>query len=177
LYIQIIPFWSKLLLIEERKKMKKKLSSITIALLLVVMLVSTAFAAESREFQLKGSLDASETQQVIFPTANINLTGTGNATHLGLYTYNLQASLHLPTLISTVSATLVAADGSTLFLAGSGIGTPTNVPGVVSIVETFTITGGTGRFDGASGYVTVERLLNRATLTSTGSISGTIVLP
>jgi hypothetical protein len=157
--------------------MKKKLSSITITLLLVVMLVSTAFAADSREFQLKGTLDASETQQVVFPTANINLTGTGNATHLGLYTYNLQASLHLPTLISSVTANLVAADGSTLFLAGSGIGTPTNVPGVVSIVETYTITGGTDRFDGASGYVTVERLLNRATLTSTGSISGTIVLP
>jgi hypothetical protein len=65
--------------------MKKKLSSITITLLLVVMLVSTAFAADSREFQLKGTLDASETQQVVFPTANINLTGTGNATHLGLY--------------------------------------------------------------------------------------------
>jgi hypothetical protein len=48
---------------------------------------------------------------------------------------------------------------------------------VVSIVETFTITGGTGRFEGASGNVTVERLVNRATLTSSGTISGTIVLP
>ncbi len=157
--------------------MKKTFSSIGIALLLLIILASTTFAAEEKEFLLKGSLEASETQQVVFPTAFIDLTGRGNATHLGLFTYHLQAELNLPTLSATASAALVAADGSTLFLEGSGQGTPTEVPGVVSIVETFTITGGTGRFAGATGNVTVERLVNRATLTSSGSISGTIVLP
>ena len=72
---------------------------------------------------------------------------------------------------------LVAADGSTLFLEGLGQGTPTDVPGVVSIVESFGITGGTGRFAGATGNVIVERVINRATLTSSGTISGMIVLP
>ena len=157
--------------------MKKTLVSVMIVLLLLVVLAGTTLAAGEREFVLKGSLEASETQQVVFPTAFINLTGAGNATHLGLFTYNLQAQLNLPTLSATGSATLVAADGSTLFLEGTGQGTPTSVPGVVSIVETFTITGGTGRFEGASGNVTVERLVNRATLTSSGTISGTIVLP
>jgi hypothetical protein len=157
--------------------MKKTFSSTLIALLLFLVLVSAALAAGEKKFALKGSLEASETQQVVFPTAFINLTGTGTAAHLGLFTYQLQAELHIPTLVATGSASLIAADGSTLFLEGFGQGTPTDVPGVVSIVETFTITGGTGRFAGASGNVTVERLINRATLTSSGTISGTIVLP
>jgi hypothetical protein len=157
--------------------MKKTIGSIVTTLLLLIVLASTVFAAGEKEFELKGSLDTTETQQVVFPTAFINLTGTGTSTHLGLFTYNLQAQLNLPTLSATGSATLVAADGSTLFLEGTGQGTPTSVPGVVSIVETFTITGGTGRFEGASGNVTVERLVNRPTLTSSGTISGTIVLP
>ena len=157
--------------------MKKKFGSTVIALLLLAVLASTTLAAGEREFQLKGSLEASETQQVVFPTAFIDLTGTGNATHLGRFTLNLEAELNLPTLSATGSATLVAADGSTLFLEGTGQGTPTDVPGIVSIVETFTITGGTGRFAGATGNVTVERLIDRATLISSGTISGTIVLP
>jgi hypothetical protein len=157
--------------------MKKIVGSIVIAILLLIVLASTTLAAGEREFVINGSLETRETQQVIFPTAFINLTGTGNAAHLGLFTYNLQAQLNLPTLSATGSATLVAADGSTLILQGTGQGTPTSVPGVVSIVETFTITGGTGRFEGASGNVTVARVVNRATLTSSGTISGTIELP
>lgn len=157
--------------------MKKLSVPMIVALLLAILVVGTTLAAEERDFALKGSLEASETQQVIFPTAFIDLAGTGKATHVGLFTYYAEAQLNLPTLSATASATLVAADGSSLFLEGSGQGTPTDVPGVVSIVETFTITGGTGRFASATGTVTVERLINRATLTSTGTISGTIVLP
>jgi hypothetical protein len=157
--------------------MKKMFISTAIALLLVIILASTTFAAKEKEFVLKGSLEASETQQVVFPTAFIDLTGTGNATHLGRFTYNLEAELNLPTLSATASATLVAADGSTLFLEGEGQGTPTDDPDMVSIVETFAITGGTGRFTGAAGSVTVERMISRATLASSGTISGLIVLP
>jgi hypothetical protein len=48
---------------------------------------------------------------------------------------------------------------------------------VISIVETLTITGGTGRFGGASGNITIQRLVNRATFESSGTIDGLIVLP
>lgn len=111
------------------------------------------------------------------PYNYINLNGSGNATQLGLYTYSLQAKLFLPTLSATSSATFVAADGSTLIAEGTGQGTPTETPGVISIVETMTITGGTGRFEGASGNITIQRLVNRATLESSGTIDGLIVLP
>jgi hypothetical protein len=149
-------------------------------LLFLIVLASAVFAAPTaseRQLLLKGSLQDTETQQVMFPTIFVNGTGSGNATQLGLFTMSYQAQLNIPTLSATTSATLVAADGSSLLGEGTGQGTPTGTPGIVSIVETYTITGGTGRFAGATGNFTVERLIDRATLTSSGTISGTIVLP
>jgi hypothetical protein len=160
--------------------MKKIFVSSPIALLLLIVLASTTFAAPAargKQFHLKGSFEATEIQQVIFPTAFVDATGSGNATHLGLFTYRLQAELHIPTLSASTSATLVAANGDSIFGEGWGQGTPTGTPGIVSIVETYTITGGTGRFAGATGDFTVERLIDRATFVSSGTISGTIVLP
>jgi hypothetical protein len=159
--------------------MKKILATLTL-LLLIMVLASTVLAAPAaseREFPLKGSLATTETQQVMFPTILVNGTGSGKATHLGLYTISYQAQLNIPTLSAISSATLVAADGSSLSGQGTGQGTPTATLGIVSIVETYTITGGTGRFEGATGNFTVERLIDRATLTSSGTIRGTIVLP
>jgi len=160
--------------------MKKIFVSTLTSLLLLIALAGTVFAAPNgseRQLLLKGSLQDTETQQVVFPTIFVNGTGSGNATQLGLYTISYHAQLNIPTLSATTSATLVAADGSSLFGEGTGQGTPTATPGIVSIVETYTITGGTGRFAGASGNFTVERVINRATLLSSGTISGTILLP
>lgn len=160
--------------------MKKLFVSTLIALLLVIVLATTTLAAPlagERQLPLSGSVQDVETQQVAFPTIIVNGTGSGNATQLGLFTISYHALLNIPTLSATTSATVVAADGSSLTGTGTGQGMPTGAPGMVSIVETYTITGGTGRFTGASGNFTVERLINRATLTSAGTISGTIVLP
>lgn len=158
--------------------MKKIFISTLTTLLLLIVLASTVFAAPAKtQLLLKGSVQDVETQQVAFPTITVDGTGSGNATQLGLYTISYHALLNIPTLSASGTATLVAADGSSLFGQGTGQGTPTGAPGIVSIVETYTITGGTGRFTGASGSFTVERVLNRATLVSSGTISGTIVLP
>jgi len=160
--------------------MKKIVGSTAIALILLIVLASTTFAsaAGERQLLLKGSLQATETHLVTPPTMFIDATGSGNATQLGVYTMSFQAEVYLPTLFAAFeTATLVAADGAQIFAEGSGQGTPTGTPGIVSIVETYTITGGTGRFAGATGNLTVERLIDRATLISSGSITGTIVLP
>lgn len=160
--------------------MKKTFGSIVIALLLLIVVASTTFAAPAageKEFALKGSFDATETQEVVPPYASVDAIGVGNATHLGLFTYHLQAELFLPTLTADASATLTAANGDMIFGEGTGQGTPTGTPGMVSIVETYTITGGTGRFADATGNFTVERVVNRATLASSGTINGTIVVP
>ena len=161
--------------------MKKIYVSTVIALLLLIALASRTFASQiagERQLLLKGSLQATETHLVTPPTMFVDGTGSGNATQLGSFTMSFQGEVFLPTLFAaSESATLVAADGSSIFGEGSGQGTLTGTPGIVSIVETYAITGGTGRFVEASGSFTVERLVDRATLTSSGTINGNIVLP
>ena len=159
--------------------MKKTFVSTIVALLLLIVLASTTFAAPSAERQLrfKGSMQAVETHVVTFPTFTLDATGSGNATQLGLFTMSFQGEVFIPTLSGTTSAILVAADGSSLYTDGVGQGTVTENPDFVSIVEICTITGGTGRFDGASGSFTVERVIQRSTGLSSGTINGTIVLP
>ena len=159
--------------------MKKTFVSTFIAMLLLIVLASAVFAAPSAERQLlfKGSMQAVETHVVTFPTFTLDATGSGNATQLGLFTMSFQGEVFIPTLSGTTSAILVAADGSSLYADGVGQGTVTENPDFVSIVETYTITGGTGRFAGASGSFTVERLIQRSTGVSSGTISGTIVMP
>jgi hypothetical protein len=159
--------------------MKKTFGSTIIALLILIVLASTTFAAPAAEKQLlfKGSLQAVETHVVTFPTFSLDATGSGNATQLGVFTMSFQGQVYIPTLAGTTSATLVAADGSSLYADGVGQGTATENPDFVSIVEIYTITGGTGRFAGASGSFTVERVIQRSTGVSSGTINGTIVLP
>ena len=70
-------------------------------------------------------------------------------------------------------AIVTAADGSTLTLAYEGLqGAPTN--GVASFSHQDTVIGGTGRFEGATGELTISGLLDFADLTVTGSVSGWI---
>jgi hypothetical protein len=47
-------------------------------------------------------------------------------------------------------------------------------PTTLSIVEVYTITGGTGRFAGATGTFTLESTLDQTTGVSTGTLSGAI---
>jgi hypothetical protein len=69
-----------------------------------------------------------------------------------------------------------AANGDTVYAEFTGIATPTAVPGVLYIEETATITGGTGRFAGATGSFTAERLYDMVAGTTIGSFEGTIAL-
>ena len=94
-----------------------------------------------------------------------------------MYTITFQAELNLLALRGFGSATLVAADGSSLFTVTQGQGAPTSDPSIFAVVDVHTITGGTGRFAGASGSFTVERLVDRRTGMSSGTLLGTIVLP
>lgn len=159
----------------------KKISVWTIvALLLVILLMGTTLAAASarKPLPLKGSIEAVETYQVNGPSMFVTATGTGEATHLGRYTVSYEVAVDLPTGSGTgLSAQYVAANGDTLFAEGSGQATPTDDPTVFVVVETFTITGGTGRLDGATGNFTEERRVNIETGVTSGTISGTIVLP
>jgi hypothetical protein len=160
--------------------MNKIPMSMAIALLLSILLASATFAAPAsagKPLPLKGSLQAVETYEEDFPTLFVDASGSGNATHLGRYTVSYEVEVNIPTGSGLASAQFVAANGDSLFAAeGSGHSTPTEIPNVVTIVEEYTITGGTGRFADATGSFTVERVLDLDTGVTSGTIDGNIVI-
>jgi len=160
--------------------MKKTSVSTVTALLLLIVLTSTTFAAPAaggRQLLLKGSLQAVETNELNFPILSVDATGSGKATQLGQFTIDYQVEVNVLTLWGSGPTTLIASDGSSLFAEVSGQATQTGTPNIVTILATGTITGGTGRFAGASGSFTMERILDQTTGVTSGTISGNIVLP
>ena len=162
--------------------MKKLLVSTMTTLLLVLVLTSGTFAASAaeRELLLKGSLQAAETYELVFPQLFVDASGSGNATLLGRYTVSYEAVVNIQpdgTGLASLTAHLVAANGDSLFAEGTGVGTSTDTPNINQIVEVYTIVGGTGRFEGATGTFTVNRLVNLVTGATSGTLNGTIVLP
>ena len=125
----------------------------------------------------KGSWASVETDTVVaFPTLHVDLEGSGNATQLGRFTEEGEFFVNLLTLNGCGTEVLTAANGDTVNAAGCGQATPTATPGVLSIEENLVITGGTGRFAGATGSFTRVRVVD-ALGSSTGSIEGTISSP
>jgi hypothetical protein len=172
--------------------MKKIFVSIFSALLLLVPLMGPTFATQAasqkngapagseKRLLFKGSLQEVENDVVDLPTIYLHGKGSGNATVLGQFTILFEGLVHNDTNgvgIGVVAAQYIDANGDILFLVALGVGSPTQTPGINSIVEKYTIKGGTGRFAGASGSFTVERMLNLATGVSSGTIEGKIRLP
>ena len=164
----------------ERKDHNMKTIIKTIMYLQMTALCLTAAlagpGAENKAVPFKGTLQQVESQDVHFPLLLAEASASGNATHLGRYTMTSEFQVNLGTLVGSGFAEFIAANGDSLFTAVTGQGSATANPDALSIVETFTITGGTGRFAGATGSFTGERLLNTVTNISSGSFNGTIVI-
>ena len=91
-----------------------------------------------------------ETTVLQFPFLYITVEGQGNVSHMGLtsaFTDNQVANLI--TGSTTATYTLTAANGDTVVLEMSFQGT--QVPGGFTFAGDYTVTGGTGRFYGATG--------------------------
>ena len=133
-------------------------------------------ASAHGELPFHGSLEGTDTDTVSFPFLFVHLAGTGNATHLGYYTatFDFHVDLRTPASPAVGSFTLTAANGDSL--SGDLLGRASIANGVATIVETATITGGTGRFADATGSFTVARTVIQATGVSSGSFDGTIDL-
>jgi len=156
----------------------------TIYLPIAAMLLTAAFAisaAAQKQVPFKGSLQGHETDTPEGgpPPTTLNVDGntTGIASHVGQFSFSYQLTVTLADGTATGSAQLIAANGDSVFTTVAGSSEPTATPGVFSITEVDTITGGTGRFAGAQGSFTVERLVNLATGLTSGSFHGTITSP
>jgi hypothetical protein len=137
----------------------------------------------------KGSVEGTDTYDVTnFPVMLIDTTTGGVATHLGRYTATAELTVNVVTNVAFGSAHFVAANGDSLYTTSVARGDPVGAPADLTtrVTETHTITGGTGRFAGASGSFTLVRLAVFtgepdgaglfATADTAGSFEGTIVL-
>jgi opacity protein-like surface antigen len=149
------------------------MKTLTLTATLLIAAV-TAPVAATHEVPLRGSWDAVETAVVVPPMLFVNSNAVGHASQLGRYTATFEFQVDLRTSTASGSFTMTAANGDTLFGTLSGHSTPAG--SFAAIVETDTILGGTGRFAGATGSFTVERLLDQATGISSGSFNGAIAL-
>lgn len=163
--------------------MRKTYAATAIAVLLLMVLTSLALAAPPAEHvatPFKGTLHGHETYDFQNNSVLVSGNGWGVATRLGTYKLHYEAQVnHITGVGAGTNATehFTAANGDRIDATGTGLGVPTATPGIQSITEWYTITGGTGRFAGASGRYTVHRMVVLATGETWGSFDGTIRVP
>jgi hypothetical protein len=135
-------------------------------------------AAAQHEVPLNGTLQGTDTDSNPTPTSIVVTTDfNGTATHLGRFSSTQRVTLSFTTLISAGTSHWVAANGDTFDTTIAGSGQPTETPGEFRITDIHTITGGTGRFAGAHGLFTVERVASGITFATSGSFKGTMTSP
>jgi hypothetical protein len=158
--------------------MKRYSSAASLALAIVVVLGLTGPVAAGEQAPFKGSFEGDVTMTPLDPPfVSVLVDATGNATHLGQFTLAIPHVVNRANSTAIGSYEFVAANGDAVFAEFTGQATPTSTPGVLSIVETATITGGTGRFAGATGSFISERLFDTINGTTIGSFEGTISTP
>ena len=160
--------------------MNTMMRSRLVAALILTAALAVPVAAQ-KQVPFKGAMQGREidTPQGGPPPTTLLADGRtrGIATLVGQFSFTYQLTVTLANGTATGSAQLTAANGDSIFTTVAGSSEPTATPGVLSITEIDTITGGTGRFAGAQGSFTVERLVNLATGFTSGSFHGTITSP
>ena len=146
-----------------------------IAFILVLGLAGPA--AAGNEVPFRGSLAGTATVTPLDPPmASVLIEASGNASQLGAFTLEFPHLVNQATRTGTGTYTLTAANGDTVTADVTGLATLV-APGVLTVAETAVITGGTGRFAGATGTFAVERTFFVATGVTTGTFEGTISSP
>ena len=122
--------------------------SVVVAVLAALTLSAPSMAA-GKQVPFKGRSSGVVTTVGIDPVAGLvhtHAAGQGQATHLGHFTQTGDTTVDLVTGNARGTWTLTAANGDMLFLEMTAYGIdPTHGVG------TFTVVGGTGRFEGATG--------------------------
>ena len=102
------------------------------------------------------------------PAVRVASQRHGKRTQLGSSSWSSRLIVNTTTRTSIGTFQFVAANGDTLTAEFTGQAMATEAPNVTAFVEIAIITGGTGRFAGATGGFRVERLLDVDTLVTIG---------
>jgi hypothetical protein len=154
------------------------LRRITFALAALAVLGLAGPGAAGDPVPFKGNLEGDVTITPLAPPyVQADVDATGNATQLGLFTLDIPHKVNRMTHTAAGTYEFTAANGDMLFADFTGKSSPTAIPGVIYIEETATITGGTGRFAGATGSFTAERWFDTVAGATVGYFEGAISSP
>jgi hypothetical protein len=148
--------------------------------LMAAMILTAALVVQAAQKQVpfKGTLQGHDVDSDFNgTTVVVTTTGTGISTLVGQFSFTQEVTVNIAALTDTGSAQWIAANGDSIDATIVGSGEFTDTPGILSITEIFTITGGTGRFAGAQGSFVMERLASSVTFLTSGSFHGTITSP
>lgn len=163
----------------------KQLLVFAFALIFLIPMARTAFAApvakvipaDMTRLSVRGIVHSTETYSTAFPTMLVTANGWGDVTELGRFTVNYETEVNLLDLSRVESAHFLGINGDSLQAKGVGQASEDQTPGIFRVVEIYTITGGTGRFTGASGTLTLKRVVDLATGSTAGTLEGYILIP
>jgi hypothetical protein len=134
---------------------------------------------EQRSVYIRGSFTTLSITLAPPPFLKIQITGTGEATHLGRATFVAYPVINFtvppPFPLSGTQIT-TAANGDELFASFVGHSTPPDPTGTTYITTTHTVTGGTGRFAGATGTLVGTAVAHQGNPNGTSTLEGTILL-
>jgi hypothetical protein len=149
---------------------------LVIAFLALLALARPAAARDQVPF--KGSVEATVVERTFIPGnpphVFIRLEGTGHASHLGQFTFIAPHFINPATGAVQGTYEFTAANGDMLFADFTAHATPIAGTTLMVVEDSATITGGTGRFAGATGGFTAERVVDTAAGTTEGSFEGTV---
>ena len=144
---------------------------------LTLLVAVAAPVAASDQVTFKGRLAGTVTVMPLTPPlASVLIEATGTATGLGSFSVEVPHLVNQATRIGAGSYIFTAANGDTLTAEFTGLATLVQ-PTVLTTHEMATITGGTGRFAGATGSFTIDRTFFLVTGETIGSFEGTISPP
>jgi hypothetical protein len=143
--------------------MKWIIARVTVLAVLLALVVIPAFqrpASAGALVPFHASFTTEFSSSVAFPLVHITVNGEGQALHMG----RTEASttnqvVNLITGVGTATYTLTAANGDTVRIE---MAVHTEFPSSTSVTfsGTYEVTGGTGRFSGATGSGTIEGSAN-----------------
>ena len=152
------------------------IARLTLALLAVLALAGPAAAkGQEKQVPFRGGLEGIATVAPLTPPlVSVTIAGGGHATHLGHFDVSIPHVANRSNGTAVGTYVFTAANGDTLTADFTSQSTPTDVPGVISVAVTATITGGTGRFAGATGSFVGDRIADTVNGIVTESFEGTI---
>jgi hypothetical protein len=146
----------------------------------ITTLKEAASNAEKALEEQKGRTATLETEAATAKAEQLRMAQSLEATRAATVdALTREVTVNFADITDTGFAHFIAANGDSIDATIIGSGEPVATPdGVVfSITETYTITGGTGRFEGAQGWFRMERVANPVTFLTSGAFYGTITPP